>query len=191
MYANIQCYDCDDLELPDVVNNCTPEQNESQIAYMFISVPSPSNPNVPAIQSPNFSSPTIATTFVAPNGAMIAGIGDLPEPDSTQRIGSLRRVLRDRKNFTVNFTIDDTNDDNYDFLRQMECYPKLFIWYMTQGGKVYGDFVKGIEVTVSRANAPLDRGEDTYERFELSFNWRHFNHPPRQNGWLYDGNTGT
>lgn len=190
MYATPACPTCDEgYSFPESTANCTPEQNESQIGYLFLSIPSAANDNVPHITSPDFSSPTVMTTFASPNGAVFRVIGDLPEPESTQRIGSGRRVLRNKKNFTANFTIDDTTDENYEFLRLLECYPSVFVWYMTEGGKVYGATDYGIPATVSRANAPLDRGEDTYERFEVSINWRAWAHPPRQNGWLYDDGT--
>jgi len=189
MYSTPVCAPCDDLDFPATTNNCVPEQNESEIAYMFLSVPSSGDINVPAITSPNFSTPAVATTFVAPSGAMLQVIGDLPEPESSQRVGSGRRILRDKKNFTVNFTIDDTTDENYEFLRTLECSPSVFVWFMTLGGKVYGAVDNGIPGMVSKANAPLDRGAGTYERFEVSINWRAWGHPPRQNGWLYTEQT--
>lgn len=186
MYHAIICADCDALVLPAVENNCSPTQNESEIGYLFISVPDATNPNIPKIVSPAFATAAVLTSFITPNGAYLTGIGDLPEPEGDQRVGSLRRIIRDKKRFTVNFTVDDANDTNYTFLRNLECFPQVFIWYMTLSGKVYGDPANGITANVSKANAPLDRGDGAYERFELALTWEHWNHPPRQNGWLYE-----
>lgn len=191
MYDTPACAACDDLELPETTNNCVPEQNESEICYLFVSIPDPSNPNIPAITSPDFSSPTVAATFTAPEGAMLRVIGDLPEPEDNQRVVSLGQTVPGKKNFAPNFTIDDTSDENYEFLRTLECAPNIFIWWMTLGGKVYGDPANGIPATVSKANAPLDRGQGNYERFEVTTTWRAKGHPPRQNGWLHENDTPT
>lgn len=191
MYETPDCPACDDLEIPETTNNCVPESNESEICYVFISRPSTADPNVPEITSPDFSSPAIATTFVTPDGAMLRCIGDLPEPEDNQRTVSLGQIVPGKKSFAPNITIDDTSDLNYEFLRMLECAPSVFIWYMTLGGKVYGDLVNGIPATISKANAPLDRGQGNYERFEIVPTWRAKGHPPRQNGWLFEENNPT
>ena len=189
MYDCVACDSCTEFELPEVVINCVPLQNESEIAYILFSVPDPTNTNIPAIQSPDFSSPDVLETFVAPNGVALLGVGDMPIPESGTRIGPLRVILKDKKTFVINFTDMDDSDDHYELMRKLECLPKLFAWPITIGGKAYGDFENGIEGSISKADSPLDRGEGTYSRQEYVFTWRAYCHPPRQDTWLSSGQT--
>lgn len=187
MYEEIICAACDEFELPEILDNCIPEQNESEIAYIFVAKPSAVDPDVSAVTAPDWTSQTaVATAYAGTNGFMLRVIGDMPEPETAQRVVSAGRIARDKKTFVVNITVDDTNDTNYEATRALECNPELFLHYMTKGGKVYGGDT-GIKVQVSKSNAPLDRGDGTYERFEWAFTWKHKNHPPRENGWLYQG----
>ena len=189
MYDCVACDNCTEFELPEVVINCVPVQNESEIGYLLLSVPDSTNTNIPAIVSPDFSSPDVLGAFVAPDGVALTGVGDMPSPESGSRIGPLRVILKDKKTFVINFTDMDDSDDHYDLMRKLECLPKLFGWFITLGGKVYGDPANGIELTVSKADSPLDRGEGTYSRQEYVLTWRNYCHPPRQDSWLSSGQT--
>ena len=150
MYDCVACDNCTAFDLPEVTVNCVPVQNESEIGYLFLSVPDPLNTNIPAIVSPDFSSPDVLETFVAPNGVALTGVGDMPIPESGSRIGPLRVILKDKKTFVINFTDMDDSDDHYDLMRKLECLPKLFGWILTLGGKVYGDPANGIELNISK-----------------------------------------
>ena len=189
MYDCVACDNCTDFVLPEVVINCVPVQNESELGYLLLSVPDPANTNIPAIQNPDFSSPDVLEDFVAPNGVALVGVGDMPIPESGTRIGPLRVTLKDKKTFSINFTVMDDDDSQYELMRKLECLPKLFGWPITLGGKAFGDFADGIEGTISKADAPLDRGEGTYARIEYVFTWRAYCHPPRQDTWLSSGQT--
>jgi len=186
MYDCVACDSCTEFELPEVTVNCVPVQNESEIGYLFLSVPDSTNTNIPAIVSPDFSSPDVLDAFVAPDGVALTGVGDMPIPESGSRIGPLRVILKDKKTFVINFTDMDDSDDHYDLMRKLECLPKLFGWILTLGGKVYGDPANGIELNISKADSPLDRGEGTYSRQEYVLTWRAYCHPPRQDSWLSD-----
>ena len=186
MYDCVACDNCTEFELPEVTVNCVPVQNESEIGYLFLSVPDSTNTNIPAIVNPDFSSPDVLDAFVAPDGVALTGVGDMPIPESGSRIGPLRVILKDKKTFVINFTDMDDSDDHYDLMRKLECLPKLFGWILTLGGKVYGDPANGIELNISKADSPLDRGEGTYSRQEYVLTWRAYCHPPRQDSWLSD-----
>lgn len=184
MYVCPACDNCADLAFPAIVENCNPVQNESEIGYWAVSVPDPTNINTPKIKSPDFSAPDVSELFIAPDGFWLSGIGDMPVPESGSRVGSLRRVLRDVKKFTVNFTVDDDSEDKYTLMRSLECLPNAFAWFITLGGKVYGDPANGIPITIQKADAPLDRGEGSYARMEYIFGWSASCHPERQDSWL-------
>lgn len=64
-------------------------------------------------------------------------IGEKPEATSdVKEISRVRKVVLD-KTHTINFDVDETNEDNYDALRQIECGGNFKIWY--QAGKyLYG-----------------------------------------------------
>ena len=104
MYDCVACDNCTDFELPEVVINCVPVQNESELGYLLLSVPDPANTNIPAIKNPDFSSPDVLEDFVAPNGVALVGVGDMPIPESGTRIGPLRVTLKDKKTFSINYT---------------------------------------------------------------------------------------
>lgn len=108
----------------------------------------------------------------------LVGIGDLPEPTQETRTISKRRKKVGTKTFTLNFDIDDLSDRNREFVRSLECGYSLAIWYTTIGGFMHGG-PKGVRVTVSKANLPLQRGENSYAKGLLSFEWDATCHPMR------------
>jgi hypothetical protein len=64
-------------------------------------------------------------------------------------------------------------------MKALQCGNADFkIWYETLGGRLFGG-QDGIELTLVRAIAPLDRGADGFERFELTFQFRAFCDPER------------
>jgi hypothetical protein len=98
------------------------------------------------------------------------GIGDVPEPEFTERVVSKRRRVIGNKRHVLNFTIDDMSDANYEALRQFECGGQFRISFATVGGRLFGGDC-GILVDVNSRPLVLDRGEDTFERGELTFSW--------------------
>lgn len=177
------CLECDALEMPAVsFGNCAPEQNESEINAVFITIDDPENPGEALGGPTDWESAADWTAALSQTAEgkvrKLTVIGDLPEPEQEIRIVSDRRRVPGLKTFTLNATVDDTNDDNYEFLLTLECGFKVRIWYSTIGGKLYGG-EQGILASIIKANAPLDRGQNTFERFEYAFLWERSAHPPR------------
>lgn len=157
-------------------------QNKSQIDYILMVKPDPADPTQP------ITKPTDVTDLAAWNLVIdqtaddkvrkCIGIGDMPEPESDTRTISKGRILTTNKTFTINFDIDDASDENYEATRELECNPTVFIWAVTRGQKLYGG-PNGMRCSVSKAVAPLNRGEDAYETFLWQFQWESTGHPPR------------
>lgn len=169
------CLACDELAMPAFTfNDCLPERNESEICTIYLTYDDPANPGTavggPVLWTdPSDWAAAISNTGVDQVRALV-GIGDLGEVEQESVIVSKRRRAFGTATHTINFTVDDTNDDNYEAIRDLACGYIVRIWYETIGGKLYGG-QNGVKVTITRADAPLDRGENTFERFELSFLW--------------------
>lgn len=183
-YTCPTCDECDELELPPFVFNddCDPESEESEICDILFTVEDPENPGT-ALGGPTDWTQTADWTAAIDNTAAdkvrkLTGIGDLPEPEQEIRIVSKRRKVMGLKNFTLNHTIDDVTDENYNAARELECGGVVRLWLRTLGGRLYGG-QEGIRASITKANMPLDRGQNTFERIELQFQWEHSCHPPR------------
>lgn len=177
------CQECDALEMPAVsFGNCAPQQNESEINAIFITIDDPNNPGEALGGPTDWEQASDWTTALHQSTAgkvrKLTVIGDLAEAEQEIRIVSNRRRVMGTKVFTLNATIDDASDENYEFMRSLECGFEVRIWYGTVGGKLYGD-QNAVPCSVIKANAPLDRGQNTFERFEFAFQWEAHCHPPR------------
>jgi hypothetical protein len=104
------------------------------------------------------------------------GIGDLPEGASDEVEISLCQKWQSEKTFTLNFDIEDVSDENYNFMRTLECNNVMKGWF-SSGGKLFGDNC-GIDVSV-KANYKIDRGCKTLHKILLVFTWDNQFHPAR------------
>lgn len=182
-YTTVECLECASLEMPAVsFGNCAPKQVESEINRLYITIEDPNNPGEALGGPDDWTDPADWATAIHASTAQkvreLIVIGDLPEPEQEVRIVSDRRKVMGTKNFKLNITVDDATDDNYEFMRTLECGFTVRIWYGNIGGKLYGD-QNGVLCDVTKANAPLDRGQNTFERFEFTFEWEAAGHPPR------------
>jgi len=182
-YTCPTCDTCDELELPVFVfSDCAPVQNESEVNFVYVTIEDPENPGEalggPADWTLAEDWATAIDNSAADKVRKLTVIGDLPEPEQEIRIVSNRRRIPGKKVFTLNATVDDVSDENYNAMRALECYPIVRIWYGNIGGKLYGG-QEGIRASIVKANAPLDRGQNTYERIEYGFLFESTCHPPR------------
>lgn len=85
-------------------------------------------------------------------------IGDKPVPTSVLKDISNGRKIVIGKDHIINFTIDDISDDNYEFMRELECGGEFRFWYETEGGRMFG----GNEGVVARVrlDSQLNRGRE-------------------------------
>mgnify|MGYP001212048190 FL=1 len=118
------------------------------------------------------------TEFVTGNEIReLTVIGDLPEPEQTEQTISGDRTVVGFKQFTLNFSIDETNDVNYNFLLTLECNIAFKFWYETADGMLYGGN-EGITATL-RVNQVIPRDRNEYVTFVGTAKWKSRTSPLR------------
>lgn len=176
--ANVTCpTDCTSA-LPVVnFNDCAPEVNLSEIEKIFIG-----KSNATAFD--DWTSPTEWATRLSQDDEIsddsireLVVVGDKPAASTNEITISNGRRISTSKTHTVNFDIDETNDENYEFMRLVECSGQYKIWYKTKGGKLYGGN-DGIQANVI-LNDVLTRGENEIELFQGTITWNDKHHPER------------
>lgn len=174
------------VNLPAVkFDDCTPEVVLSEIRRIFIAkkVAAPfNNWLAPGEWLTRLSqSSTTGDDYIRP----LTVIGDKPAAaDVFREISNGRRVVVG-KDHTINFTIDDVSDENYEFMRALECGGEFKFWYETEGGKMYGDNT-GFTARVSM-NDVLNRGRDEIETIAGVITWRTKFSPARGNSPIFTG----
>lgn len=173
----IVCPTTCESSLPPVnFSACAPTILESEIVRIFVA-----RATAAAFTDWNLATEwetRISQTDIANEDAIrvLTVIGDKPAPTSTPRDISNGRQVTPFKEHTVNVTIDDVTDENYEFMRQLECGTQVKAWYETAGGKIYG----GNEGITGRLNLDdiLPSG-DEIETLQGTFTWRNKFHPER------------
>lgn len=168
--ANPLCpTDCDSPLNEVEFDDCAPEINLSEIKRVFVAKP--------AAQA--FTDWKVATEWTTrlnqadtePDSIReLIVIGDKPAPANVQKNISNNRIIQVGKDHTLNFTVDETNDKNYEFARSTECGGKYRIWYETHGGKMYGGNA-GVRVNLVM-DTVLARGTDEIEAINGVATWR-------------------
>jgi hypothetical protein len=104
-------------------------------------------------------------------------IADKPQAASVVREISNGRRIVVGKDHTINFTIDDVSDENYEFMRALECGGQFRIWYETAGGYMYGGN-EGQLINIDAGDV-LNRGREETETIAGTMTWRAKFHPER------------
>lgn len=111
-------------------------------------------------------------------------IADKPAPTPVVREISNGRNITVAKDHVINYTIDDISEENYEFMRVIECGGQYRIWYETEGGFIYGGN-EGILVSATGDDI-LNRGRDEIETIAGTFTWRNKFHPDRVSSPIFD-----
>lgn len=111
-------------------------------------------------------------------------IADKPAPASIVVEISNGRNYTVGKDHTINYTIDDISELNYEFMRNIECGGKYKMWYETEGGFMYGGN-EGISVTLTGDDI-LNRGRTEIETIAGAATWRNKFHPERTLSPIFD-----
>lgn len=78
----------------------------------------------------------------------LIGIGDMPEPEVTEIATSGDRKAYSSRQYTLNFTIDETNHLNYAWMAMTGCNTNYQFWFETSDGMLYsGGPDSGLEGT--------------------------------------------
>lgn len=166
---NLCEFSCDGA-LPEVkFSDCAPEVRESEIKRLFIA-----GRNAEPFedwQDPDEWLERVNSSSDGQNAIRaFTVIADKPAPESNTVELSDRRTITTSKNHTINFTIDDVSQENYEFLQETECNNQFRAWYETHGGMIYGgnEGIKGSFI----GNSVLNRGQEEIELIEGTITWR-------------------
>lgn len=163
---------------------CNPEVNLSEIRRIFIA-----RKNAEAFtdwdQATEWTT-RISETDVDNENAIrpLTVIADKPAPTPVTVEISNGRTITTRKDHVINYTIDDVSEENYEFMRELECGGQYRIWYETEGGYMYGGN-EGILVNVTGDDI-LNRGRDEIETIAGTLTWRSKFHPDRVKSPIFD-----
>lgn len=163
-------------------DNCNPSINESEINKIFLALPTAS-PFTLLTDATEWAN-RLSQTAIVPAGGLaeeppiaptdlireLTVIADKPAPSSIVRDISNGRKKVTGKNHVINATVDETNDQNHEFLRGLECGGSFKLWYLTKGGKLFGG-VEGITVDID-GNMILNRGDGEIETQSLVITWK-------------------
>lgn len=172
--------DCS-TNLPVVAfDNCSPNAVASEINKIYIAKPS-------AASFTDWEDPTewakrLSETNVVPGapgnttpvGDLIRPltvIGDRPAPASVVKELSNQRRKNVRKDFTLNFTIDEITTENLEFQRASECGSLVKFWYSSIGGWLFGGN-DGIQDATLTMDLVLARGTDEIMAINCTLTWR-------------------
>lgn len=186
---NPTCASNCDVTLPVVsFDDCNPEVSYSEIRRIFIAKKgaAPFSNWLNATEWLTRMSQTSVTgdDYIRP----LTVIADKPAAASViKEISNGRRIVIG-KDHTINFTIDDVSDENYEFMRGLECGGEYRFWYETEGGKIFG----GNEGFLARvdANSVLNRGRDEIETINGVMTWRTKFSPERGTSPIFSNGSG-
>lgn len=85
-------------------------------------------------------------------------IGDLPAAERTQRTIHKGWVKTGKGTWTLTADILDATNENYNFIKNLQCGAKVGAAWKTNGGYIYGSVI----ATVINADWVLARGEESY-----------------------------
>jgi hypothetical protein len=163
-------------------DDCAPNINPSEIKRVLVSKGN-------AAPFDDWTVATEWTTRLEMSGAAadpirpLTVIGDKPAPSSVTKDISNNRKWVVGKDHTLNFTVDDVSDENYEFMRATECGGKYRLWYETHGGYLYGGN-DGIKATIVMDDV-LNRGIDEIETLNGVATWRSKFSPERVKSPIY------
>ena len=176
--------DCDQALGTVLFDDCAPNINPSEIQRLFVS-----KGNAAAFN--NWTQAQEWTDRIAQSGSTanaireLTVIGDKPAPSPVTKDISGGRKYTVGKDHTLNFTVDDVSDENYEFMRSTECGGKYRLWYETKGGYLYGG-KEGIKVSIVMDDV-LNRGADEIETLNGVVTWRNKFSPERVKSPIFKG----
>jgi len=148
---------------------CSPDFKAAQISKVFFT--SIGNPMINWASAAEWDSRIDNDSSSASNIRALMGIGDLPAPASTEKEGSLGRVTFGKKTFTLNFKVDETNVENHDSFRLMQCAGgNYLVWFETRDHLLFGDN-SGISASI-KVDQIIPESFDEYITYQLTITWK-------------------
>jgi hypothetical protein len=94
----------------------------------------------------------------------LVGKGGVEAPEESLYTGPKLKKKVVRRLYTLQFEVEVTNDDQRDFLRQLQSgWSEFTFWIGTLGNNLFGDST-GIIPSFVNAQLPLDPGDEDYEK---------------------------
>lgn len=159
---------CGDNLPPVDFDECAPEINEGRIDKIYLTnVGNPlTNWTDPLewngrLDNAAPASDSIITLIVT---------GEKPAPTVNEQEISLGRKIVASKTHIVNFSADETNAINHEFIRQNECSGQYLMWYETSGGLLFGG-TEGIEVSLT-ADMIIPLSDEELITFDGKAEWK-------------------
>lgn len=165
------CSNSCDANLPIVgFNNCAPNVVFSEIRRVFLAkstaAPFATWGTATEWLARLSQTSTSGDDYIRP----LTVIGDKPAATGVVKQISNGRNVTIGKDHVLNFTIDDMSQENYEFMRALECGGLFKMWYETEGGYMYGG-PDGIKVNID-ANVVQNRGREEIETINGVITWR-------------------
>src|SRR3990167_3512722 len=147
---------------------CNPQINAAQISRVFFTTVG--NPMINWASEVGWDSRIDNDAVGAAMIRAIIGIGDMPAPEATEKEISLGRKIQGKRNFTVNFRVDETNQTNHDAFRLLQCNTGNFLfWFETRDKLIFGGN-SGIEGQI-KADIVVAESYDDIIIYQLTFTW--------------------
>lgn len=169
--------DCDtalQLGATDANQDCTSyKQRYSQIYSVIIKPTAAAAPlnwaSAPAVTE--VSGEIDNTNTDGTKSKRLVGEGEIPTPEKVEDEYPGRKTKTSFRTYTLNHTIKNLSDEQYDLLRQIQCgYTGFEIWYDTVGGHIFGG-ANGIDISFIDVDFPKGGGRDDKALAILTIKW--------------------
>ena len=95
-------------------------------------------------------------------------MADQPPKEQEEIEISLGRKIYTPSTFTINYDIDDVSDDNYEFMRWLECNTVFTVWYSANETLFGGN--TGIDVNMT-GSYQVERGQKSLQKIVGTVKW--------------------
>lgn len=166
-------------------NDCDPSINYSEIERLFVAGPQAA-PFTNITQASEWATRLNQTGTGDDDIRGLIVIGDMPAAAAVVKELSNGRKKPIGKDFTINYTVDDIGDANYNLFKLLDENPYIRLFgFETQGGKMYVYGNAGILVS-NISNIVLARGRDEIEVEQGVITWRKTARPSRIDSPIFD-----
>lgn len=163
--------------IPDVdFNNCDPKVFFGEIEKVYLA----------ALEATDLTDFTDASVWAAAIDNTASGdvdsireltvSADLPAAEADVVEISNRRKVHTPSTFTINVTIDDVSEANYELMLWTECNTRVKVWFATKDHMYGGD--AGIEADIM-LRPVIERGVKSMQRLEGTITWESAHSPVR------------
>lgn len=185
--ATPTCSTTCDSDLPEVkFDQCNPQADFSEIRRIFMA-------KATAASFTNWANASEWNARISADSVVgddyiraLTVIGDKPVPTAVSKDLSNGRKKVIGKDHVINFLIDDITDENYEFMRALECGGQYKFWYETEGGHMYGGN-DGI-LANAKLDSQLNRGREEIGALIGVLDYRAKFTEERTVSPIYDGN---